>query len=94
MLVGSLGFLVATCCAYRLSRESGNGRYWLAFVVAGLGLGIHQWIKIPIELELFGLEEAYHIISEVGEIVGAIAFAYASYGLCVSMKAIRRKMDE
>ncbi len=93
VLVGSLGYVVALFCACRLSRETGNERYWFFFVVAALGLGIHQWIKIPQYLGIIGPDTAYRAIRELAEIVGALAFAYASYGLCTSMRAIRRKME-
>lgn len=94
VLIGSLGFAVALYYAYMLSEETGNERYWFGFVIAALGLGIHQWIKIPWELGLFGLDTVYLAISELGEIAGGIALAYASYGLYTAMRTIRKKMGE
>lgn len=93
VLVGSLGYAVAIYCAYMLSKETGNEKYWFSFVIAAFGLAVHQWIKVPWELGLCGLN-LYLMISEIGEIVGGVAFAYGSYGLFRAMRGIRKKMEE
>lgn len=86
--LSSIGFLAAVYFAYHLAQETHAGRYWVAFVIAGLGLGAHQWMKLihiiyPIDHEL------QTICIELGILIGAVFLAYGAYGLQQSVKDIK-----
>ncbi len=91
VLLASLGFIVAIYYAYRLYGETRGEKYWAHFLLAALAFGIHEWAVIPVELHWISAEIGI-LVEEIAAIVGALAFAYASYGIYSSMKRIREHM--
>lgn len=93
VVVASLAFIAAVWFTYRLSQETRQGTYWVAFLVAAIGLGSHEWLKIIDPL--FGLDqETAGIIRELGVVVGALALAYGSYGIHTSVRTLKRRVGE
>lgn len=93
VLIASLGFLVAVYYTYRLSEETKGEKYWAFFLIAALGLGVHEWISIFIDAHLVARNSAI-ILGEAGAIIGALSLAYASFGLYSYMKKVREKLQE
>lgn len=88
IVLSSIGFVAAVYFAYLLAQETHAGRYWVAFIIAGIGLGAHQWMKLvhivyPIDHEL------QTICIELGILIGAGFLAYGAYGIQKSVKDIK-----
>ncbi|MFB6193337.1 MAG: hypothetical protein ABEK00_03730 [Candidatus Nanohaloarchaea archaeon] len=94
VLVGaaSLAFLATIYFTYQLSQETHGGKYWLAFVVAAIGLGAHEWLKI-VDTVLGVSQGLDTLIRETGIIVGAVALAYGSYGIHRSVVTVKQQMS-
>lgn len=88
--VTSVFFAVALYLSYKLSREVKGEHYWIFFSVAIIGFAITHVATVP---NLFGLDtNTLDTLHELGEIIGAFALAYASYGLYTSLKHIRKRL--
>lgn len=88
--LSAIGFLATVYFAFHLAQETKAGRYWVAFLIAAIGLGTYQWMKLvhaiyPIDHDL----QQLHI--ELGILVGAAAMAYGLYGIHKSVKHIKSK---
>lgn len=92
VVIASLAFITTIYFTFQLSQETRGGRYWLAFVIATIGLGAHEWLKI-IDAFLSIRSGLDFIIRETGIIVGAVALAYGSYGLHQSILAVKQHMS-
>lgn len=91
VVAASLAFVATIYFTYQLSQETRGGSYWIAFVVAAVGLGAHEWLKI-IDIVLSVSPELDTIIREIGIIVGAVALAYGSYGIHRSVVTVKQQM--
>ena len=91
ILLGSIAFLVVVYYAFKLSKETKNEKYWLVLAISAIFLAIHQWTMIPWEFHII-TDDVRFIIQQISVIMGAILFAYAIYGLFISMRKIREKM--
>lgn len=88
--VTTLFFGVALYLTFKLSQEVKGEHYWIFFSIAVIGFAITHVATVP---NLFGLEaDTLDTIHELGEIVGAFALAYASFGLYSSLKHIRKRL--
>jgi hypothetical protein len=88
--ITTLFFVVAFYLSYKLSREVKGEHYWIFFSVAIIGFATTHFSTVP---NLFGLDaDALDTLHELGEIIGAFALAYASYGLYASLKHIRKRL--
>lgn len=90
VIVASISFLVAIYFTYRLSGETRGGRYWLAFVVAAIGLGVHEWLKI-VNIFISIRAGVWRSLVEAGVVIGALSLAYGAYGIQRSVAEIKRK---
>lgn len=90
ILVSSAGFLAAIYFTYKLSQETRGGKYWLAFLVSAIGLGVHEWLKIA-DAVITIKPEIYNLLIEIGVVIGAIALAYGAYGIQRSVKEIKQR---
>lgn len=91
--LSAVGFLAAIYFAFQLSKETRVGRYWVAFLIAAIGLGTHQWMKLvhiiyPVSHEL------QQICIELGILVGATAMAYGLYGIQQTVKQVKTKTED
>lgn len=91
--LSAIGFLAAIYFAFQLSQETRAGRYWVAFLIAAIGLGTHQWMKLvhvfyPVSHEL------QQICIELGILVGASSMAYGLYGIQQSVKQVKTKTED
>ena len=91
--LSAIGFLAAICFAFQLSQETRVGRYWVAFLIATIGLGAYQWMKLvhilyPVSHEL------HQIFIELGILIGATSMAYGLYGIQKSVKQVKRKTED
>lgn len=91
-MIGSLSVVAAIYFALKLSRETGNERYWVALVISALSLGIHQLFMIFNFYEIVEIDYAMGVEGVTG-LVAAFSFAYATYGLYASMKRIRERLS-
>ncbi len=90
--VTTLFFVVALYLTFKLSREVKGEHYWIFFSVGIIGFAITHFATVP---GLLGLSaDTLDTLHELGEIVGAFALAYASYGLYSSLKHIRKRLAE
>lgn len=90
--LSAIGFVAAIYFAFQLSQETRAGRYWLAFFIAAIGLGTHQWIKFvhifyPVDHEL------QQLYIELGILVGSVSLAYGLYGIYQSVKEVKIKTE-
>lgn len=92
VIFSSILFGVAVYYTYRLSEETNRGKYWMFFLLAAIGLGMHEWLKV-LQIFLRIPEPTYNLFLELGVVAGAASLSYASYGLYTSMKKIREKVD-
>ncbi|MFB6242202.1 MAG: hypothetical protein ABEJ36_05385 [Candidatus Nanosalina sp.] len=88
----SVVFAIAVYYTYRLSEETNRGKYWIFFLLAAIGLGMHEWLKV-LDFFLHFPANLYQVIRELGVVAGASSLAYGSYGLYKSMKEIREKVE-
>lgn len=91
LMIGSIGFVAAIYFTLKLSRETGNERYWVALVVTALSFGIHQWFMVFNFYNIVEMEYAMAVEGVTG-LVGAFSFAYATYGLYASIKRVRKRL--
>jgi NADH:ubiquinone oxidoreductase subunit 4 (subunit M) len=92
VILSSILFAVAVYYTYRLSEETNRGKYWVFFLLAAIGLGMHEWLKV-LQIFLRIPEPMYNLLLELGVVAGAASLSYASYGLYTSMKEIREKVE-
>ena len=92
VILSSILFAVAVYYTYRLSEETNRGKYWVFFLLAAIGLGMHEWLKV-LQVFLRIPEPIYNLLLELGVVAGAASLSYASYGLYTSMKKIREKVE-
>lgn len=93
IFLSAVGFSAAIYFAFQLSQETKAGRYWVAFLIAAIGLGAHQWMKFvhaiyPVSHEL----QQIHI--EFGILVGAASMAYGLFGIQQSLKQVKIKTED
>ncbi len=90
--ITALFFVAALYFSFKLAREVKGEHYWLFFSFSILGFAITHFATIP---NLLGLDSVtLDTLHEVGEIVGAFALAYASFGLYSSLKKVRKRLAE
>ncbi len=90
--VTTLFFGVALYLSIKLSREVKGEHYWIFFSISIIGFAMTHFAMTP---GLLGLNPTtLETIHEAGEIIGAFAIAYASYGLYTSLKHIRKRMAD
>ncbi|WEL23088.1 hypothetical protein [Candidatus Nanohalovita haloferacivicina] len=92
VILSSVLFGIAVYYTYRLSEETNRGKYWVFFLLAAIGLGMHEWLKV-LQVFLRIPEPIYNLLLELGVVAGAASLSYASYGLYTSMKKIREKVE-
>ncbi|QKQ98375.1 hypothetical protein GKQ38_02500 [Candidatus Nanohaloarchaea archaeon] len=92
VIFSSILFGVAVYYTYRLSEETNRGKYWIFYLLAAIGLGMHEWLKV-LHIFLRIPEPIYNLLLELGIVAGAASLSYASYGLYTSMKKIREKVE-
>ncbi len=88
-VLSSVFFLGAIYFSFALSKETGNAKYWVFFLLASVAFFVaHLSAK-----DVLGLEpETGFVVKELSEIAGAFSLAYATFGLYSSMKKVREKI--
>lgn len=86
-------FLVAVYYTFRLAKETKYERYWIFFLISAVFMGMHHIVIIPHNFGLIN-NNTLEFLSNIGELIGALAIAYAAYGISKSMRNIRQKLRE
>ncbi len=90
ILLSSAGFVSAVYLTYTLSKETRGGRYWMSFLAASIGLGIHEWLKVA--GIIFSIRpDLSNTLTEIGVVFGSFALAYGAYGIQQSVKEIKAR---
>lgn len=92
-LVVVSSFVIAVYYTFKLVRETKYERYWIFFFISAVFMGIHHIAVIPFNSGLIS-EHNFHTLEDIGEIVGALALAYAAYGISKSMREVRKRFPQ
>lgn len=91
IVVASAAFVATIYFTYELSEETRGGRYWVAFLLAAVGLGAHEWLKL-VDAVIAVDPETWTLARETGIVIGAVALAYGSYGLRQSVRTVKQQL--
>jgi hypothetical protein len=87
----TIAFLIAFSFSIKLYVETDRKWYWLSFCLSAFSFAITHVVRILWPMSIVNLE-ILSAIQETGEIVGAIFFSAACYGIYYGMKRIREKL--
>ncbi|MEK6982116.1 MAG: hypothetical protein AABX38_04255 [Candidatus Micrarchaeota archaeon] len=90
--VATLGFFIAFIFSIKLYLETDRKWFWLSFCVATFSFLITHVLKIFWPFSTVN-NELLAFIQEFGEIIGALVFAVACYGIYREMKSIRERLE-
>ena len=89
--IASVTLFVAVYFSIKLSRESGNEKYWIVMSIGFIIFAAHHWLMHPFQLG-FVSEETMHIIQHVTSAIAALLLAYSIHGLYTSMRKVKEKL--
>jgi uncharacterized membrane-anchored protein len=92
-VMAGLSFLLTVAFVVQLYRETDKGWYWLTLVLSVLLLAVSSWLTVFFPLERRCGLPFVNLLSDIGEIGGALLLAVSFYGMYKTMHDIRKRVE-